>query len=353
MEEDKYLNTNCRYYKNLLPEVDDLVMCKILETTETGVYTELIEYNNIKGFLATRDITKDKYAKVILKEGKEEILRVLKVDKKGYIDLSKKTVLKSDEFKEFYKKSKTVNGILKTMAQKLQTDVSCFYKEFCWDLYSYFDHAYDAFKCILTDPELVFSKININEEHKSLLIDLIGKKMKPNPVKIRANFELKCFSVEGINAIKFALLEGEKLSNSEFKIKLNYIASPLYEIVTETIKQTEGVLITNKVLRVVESAIRSKDGIFKLLNQPQVYGDHDKTNDLEEQIKKIKENNNEEDDEEEEDYDTDEGIKVNIEEGDKLCMQDQEAEISDNEDKIVNTVTTVNTFNNAKTTMIK
>ena len=37
------------------------------------------------------------------------------------------------------------------------------YQDFGWDLYDKFDHAYDAFKLCLTDPELVFSKININK----------------------------------------------------------------------------------------------------------------------------------------------------------------------------------------------
>lgn len=44
--------------------------------------------------------------------------------------------------------------------------------------------------------------------------------MVPEPVKIRADFKLTCYKFDGIDAIKAALLEGEKLSTSEIPIKV-------------------------------------------------------------------------------------------------------------------------------------
>lgn len=46
--------------------------------------------------------------------------------------------------------------------------------------------------------------------------------MVPEPVKIRADFKLTCYKFEGIEAIKTALLEGEKLSTPEIQIKVTY-----------------------------------------------------------------------------------------------------------------------------------
>lgn len=44
--------------------------------------------------------------------------------------------------------------------------------------------------------------------------------MIPEPVKIRSDFKLTCYKFEGIDAIKAALLEGEKLSTAETPIKV-------------------------------------------------------------------------------------------------------------------------------------
>ena len=93
-----------------------------------------------------------KYVKKIVKEGREEVLRVLRVDTtQGYIDLSKKAV-KSEEiedFKEFYSKSKAIHGIMKLLSFKTKIELEKLYPIICWPFYKTHAHAYDAFKEIL------------------------------------------------------------------------------------------------------------------------------------------------------------------------------------------------------------
>lgn len=314
---EKKVNLDSRWYKKKFPDVDDLVMCLVTETDDSGAHTELIEYRYKKGFIASSDISRKrtKQVKKIMREGKEEILRVIRVDPvKGYIDLSKKNVIKQDEivaFEEKYKKSKAVNGIMKTLAQKISIDVEELYKEFCWDLYDHFDHAHDALKIALNNPDDVFSKVKIEPSHKEALIEILKKRMVPQPVKIRADFKLTCFTYEGINAIKYALSEGEKLSSQDIPLKLKIIGAPVYEISTTTIKQTEGLDLVNKALKAVETAIRSKNGNYLIDNKPKVYGDN-AGKEIEEQIQNLKvkeEANNEE--EGPEDHEV--GIQGNIE----------------------------------------
>jgi len=330
------INLDCRYYGKKFPDVDDLVMCLVTETDDAGAHTELIEYNFKKGFIASSDISRKrtKQVKKVMREGKEEILRVIRVDPiKGYIDLSKKNVIKQDEiasFEEKYKKSKSVHGIMKTLAQKIQVDVEVLYSEFGWDLYNHFDHAFDALKIALNNPNDVFSKVKILDEHKKALLEILSKKMIAQTVKIRADFKLTCFTYEGIDAIKFALAQGEKLSTQEIPLKLKIIGAPVYEISSVTVKQTEGLALVNKALKAVENAIRSKEGNFLLDNQPKVYGDN-AGKEIEEQIKKLKEKDEDASDIEE---DHDEGIKVNIEGlEDNLCITKEleEKKVNDNE----------------------
>jgi len=64
-------------------------------------------------------------------------------------------------------------------------------------------------------------KLNIDKDIREDLIDILKVKMVPEPIKIRADFKLTCYKFEGIEAIKAALLEGEKISTSEIPLKVN------------------------------------------------------------------------------------------------------------------------------------
>ena len=89
------------------------------------------------------------YVKRLMKEGREEVLRVLRIDpQKGFFDLSKTSVKieEIEEFKETYLKSKTVHGIMKLLSVKTQKPSEELYEMFCWPLYKKFGHAYIAFK---------------------------------------------------------------------------------------------------------------------------------------------------------------------------------------------------------------
>ena len=72
-------------------------------------------------------------------------------------------ILDIEEKKKYFDKSKVVHLIMKLTAFKLKCKLIELYEAFGWDLYDKFDHAYDALKLCLTDPDLVFSKITISD----------------------------------------------------------------------------------------------------------------------------------------------------------------------------------------------
>ena len=102
-----------------------------------------------------------------MKVGKQETMIVIRVDReKRYIDLSKKQVKveEAQEREQYFKKAKMVHNIMKEVAVKLKVKLEDLYEQFGWDLYDKFNHAYDAFKVIMTEPESVYSTIEITEE---------------------------------------------------------------------------------------------------------------------------------------------------------------------------------------------
>ena len=49
-------------------------------------------------------------------------------------------------------------------------------------------------------------------------MNILKKRWKYIPIKIRTDFKLTCFNIDGIEAIKEALLKGEKKAQKIFRL---------------------------------------------------------------------------------------------------------------------------------------
>lgn len=166
-----------------------------------------------------------------------------------------------------------------------------------------------------SQPEEVFTDdLTISENAKKELLELLKQRMVQQPVKIKSDFLLVCYKFEGIDAIKFALQQGEKLSTKEIPIKFRIVSSPLYECSIFTTNKTEGIKLVEKALKAVESSIKEKGGNFLLQTNPKV-ATGDAKEDINEQLNQAKEKDNESSDGEEEIENHEEGI--NMDEEDK------------------------------------
>jgi translation initiation factor 2 subunit 1 len=152
-------------------------------------------------------------------------------------------------------------------------------------------------------------------------MEILKVRMVPKPVKIRADFKLTCFKFDGIEAIKAALLEGERLSTPEIQIKFKIQGSPIYECSTETINKSEGLKLIGDALKVVETSIRVREGNFLLQTKPTILGDSAEKN-IQEQMLQMQKK---EIDEEESDEDHQEGIVADIEED---ALKDDELKLT-------------------------
>uniref|UniRef100_A0A803QT15 Uncharacterized protein n=1 Tax=Cannabis sativa TaxID=3483 RepID=A0A803QT15_CANSA len=154
---------------------------------------------------------------------------VLRVDKeKGYIDLSKRRVSEEDiqACEERYNKSKLVHSIMRHVAETMGIDLEDLYIHVGWPLYRKYGHAFEAFKIVVTDPDTVLNTLTrevkelgpdgqevtkvvaaLSEEVKDALVKNIRRRMTPQPLKIRADIEMKCFQFDGVLHIKDAILE--------------------------------------------------------------------------------------------------------------------------------------------------
>ncbi|RZB50323.1 Multiple inositol polyphosphate phosphatase 1 isoform E [Glycine soja] len=321
-------NLECRMYEAKYPEVDMAVMIQVKNIADMGAYVSLLEYNNIEGMILFSELSRRRIRSVssLIKVGRIEPVMVLRVDKeKGYIDLSKRRVSEEDiqACEERYNKSKLVHSIMRHVAETLNIDLEELYIHIGWPLYRKYGHAFEAFKIIVTDPDTVLSTLTrevkevgpdgqevtsvvpaVSEEVKDSLVKNIRRRMTPQPLKIRADIEMKCFQFDGVLHIKEAMRKAEAVGNDDCPVKIKLVAPPLYVLTTQTLDKEQGILVLNNAIASCTEAIEQHKGKLVVKEAARAVSERDDKL-LAEHMAKLRQDNEEvsgdEDSEEEED----------------------------------------------------
>jgi translation initiation factor 2 subunit 1 len=266
-------NLNCRFYRQCFPKVDELVMVEVLHVDQVGASVSLLEYNGIEGLIMLGELSKKRIRSVtkLTRVGRKEVVTVIRVDQsKGYLDLSKKQVTAENisECEKKFQKAKSVNNILRHVAQTTSTDIEKLYETIGWPLYEKYEHALDAFKIAVTEPEKVFEGLEMTPEIRESLLYVIRNRLAPQAIRISSEFSVTCFEYEGIDSIKAALSAGRDLDAEKVKIRL--IAAPLYSMVITTVHKTQGLELANASLKRISEEILKLKGSFSIKEAPHV-----------------------------------------------------------------------------------
>lgn len=152
------------------------------------------------------------------------------------------------------------------------------------------------------EPEQIFEKLQINDEHKEKLLATLHRKLTTNPFKIRVDFLLTCTGYDGVEAIREALLTAKHEVNDEtWQLEFKMIAPPHYkcEVVTHNRSEGENKLI--QALSIIKRVIKQNGGTFaqeKDKKSPYVIGANADEQGVEELLDKFHGNGDESSDEE-------------------------------------------------------
>eukprot|EP00996_Jenningsia_fusiforme_P001044 NODE_1954_length_1345_cov_28.606481_g1771_i0.p1 GENE.NODE_1954_length_1345_cov_28.606481_g1771_i0~~NODE_1954_length_1345_cov_28.606481_g1771_i0.p1 ORF type:complete len:334 (+),score=80.94 NODE_1954_length_1345_cov_28.606481_g1771_i0:151-1152(+) len=299
---------NCRYYEQRYPQLEDFVMVRVTNISETAAYVQLLEYNKIEGMIPLTELSRRRIRSVNkhIRVGKTEVVQVFRLDSdKGYIDLSKKKVTEDDikPCETRFNKAKDVHSIMQHVARECNVDLESLYRVVGWPLYKKHGHAYDAFAMAFHDPEKIFGPMNLPEDIKEKFIATIRHRHKAQPFRIRADLEVTCFKYEGIDAVREALAAGEALSTPEVGITIRLLAAPKYVVVATALDKDVGLEAVDKSIAAVRGVIVSKGGKITISRPPAVVSAETDFKHHEEED----DDGDEEDEEDEEDEDEDDG----------------------------------------------
>lgn len=242
----------------------------------------------------------------LLRIGKNEVVMVIRVDKeKGYIDLSKRRVSPEEVVKteERFNKSKAVHSILRHVSNRIKVPILSLYQRVGWPLTRKYGHAYDAFQLAVAEPDTVFSPLNVSQEEKMEAVEHVRTKMMPTPMKIRADIQVTCYTYEGIEAIRAALLAAQALSTEAIPIKVQLIAPPLYVMFTTTLNKDAGIAALNSAIAKAKESIEAAGGAMVVKMAPQVTSAHEES-----ELARMMEDLEVEGDEEGDEEDNEEGM---------------------------------------------
>jgi len=253
-------------------------MVNVRRIAEMGAYVSLLEYNNIEGMILLSELSRRRIRSInkLLRVGRNEVVMVLRVDKeKGYIDLSKRRVSPEDVAKceDQYNKAKGVHSVLRHLADTRRLYLDELYEKVGWPLYKKYGHAYDAFKLAM-QPEVAagqedpFANLTIPDDLRQDLVAYIRRRLAPQPVKIRADVEVSCFTYEGINAIREALFSGIAKGTEHCQIKIRLIAPPIYVLSTMTLDRDGGIALLQSAVDAIRECIENKGGKMEVKMAP-------------------------------------------------------------------------------------
>ena len=81
----------CRFYENVFPEPEEVVMVNVTEIGVMGAYVTLLEYDNIEGMILLSELSRRRIRSInkLVRVNRTEIVMVIRVDKeKGKYFLS-------------------------------------------------------------------------------------------------------------------------------------------------------------------------------------------------------------------------------------------------------------------------
>lgn len=173
--------------------------------------------------------------------------------------------------------------MLRQVAQDTGLEIEDLYEKVAWPLYKKFKlesqneddkkveylHCYDVFKMGITDPS-VFDELEVTPEILASVNTQIRRRLTPQPIKIRADIEVTCFTYEGIDAIRSALQAAQALSTEEIPVKVKLIAPPMYVMTTSTLDKQKGIQKLQEAIEAVREHILAKKGTMAVKMEPKV-----------------------------------------------------------------------------------
>ena len=252
-----------------LPEVNQIVICKIKKILPYGVIVELPEFNNAQGFVHISNVASSwvKNIRNFLKENQIKAGEVIKIDEqKKQIDVAFNKVSTSEEKNKLndWRFDKRNKKLIEIIGKRVGFDFKKAWTEIALPLIEKHESLMKGFEIIRIEGKKALPE-KINANYHDALIEEINKVI-PLPLKtVKGTLTLNSNEPNGIEIIREALISAEKAGKENTEIY--YLGSNKFIMKATSLDFKEA----EKKLRAMEASateIIRKKGTIKFVRNP-------------------------------------------------------------------------------------
>jgi translation initiation factor 2 subunit 1 len=217
------------------PEPGELVVGKVDEIADFGVFVELEEYQDKRGLCHVSEVASGwiKNVRDHVGEGQTVVAKVLDVDESSQqIDLSLKDVndrQRKDTIQDWKNEQKADNWMLLAFGEEVDDEQ---YSAVANALLAEFESLYDAFEAAAIRGSEALADTDLSGEEIDAIVGTARENVSVPYVTVTGYVDLECPAPDGVDAIREALRAagGNGEVPDEVELDVSYIGAPEYRI---------------------------------------------------------------------------------------------------------------------------
>jgi translation initiation factor 2 subunit 1 len=217
------------------PEPGELVVGKVDDIEDFGVFVDLEEYEGKRGLVHVSEVASGwiKNVRDHVTEGSTVVAKVLEIDEGSQqIDLSIKDVnehQRKEKIQEWKNEQKADAWMTIAFGDDLDDDR---YREVVTALLAEFETLYDAFEEAAIHGVEALDGVDLDDDDVSAVVETARENVSVPYVTVSGYVDIRCPTGDGVDAIRSALdaAAGNGDLPDEVELSVSYVGSPEYRI---------------------------------------------------------------------------------------------------------------------------
>jgi translation initiation factor 2 subunit 1 len=217
------------------PESGELVVGKVDEIADFGVFIDLEEYEDKRGLVHISEVASGwiKNVRDHVNEGQTVVAKVLDVDEGAQqIDLSLKDVnehQRKDKIQEWKNEQKADNWMGIAFGEDVSDEQ---YSAVANALLAEFETLYDAFEQAAIHGAEALDDVDLSGDEIDAIVEAARENVSVPYVNVTGYVDLRCPTGDGVDHIREALkaAEGNGDVSEEIELSVSYVGAPEYRI---------------------------------------------------------------------------------------------------------------------------
>jgi translation initiation factor 2 subunit 1 len=220
------------------PEPGELVVGRIDEIEDFGVFVDLLEYEDKRGLCHISEVASGwiKNVRDHVSVDQRVVAKVLDVDESAQqIDLSLKDVndhQRKDKIQEWKNERKADNWMEQSFGDDIEDEK---YASVANELLAVFGSMYEGFEQAAIHGDEGLEETDLTDDEIDAIVETARENVSVPYVKVSGYVDLQAFDSDGVDVLKEALqaAEGNGEVPEEVELEVTYVGSPEYRITVQ------------------------------------------------------------------------------------------------------------------------